>query len=262
MRAAKLISTPIRYYGGKAQQARWIVSQMPDHNGYIEPFAGMLSVLLAKPIVRPELVNDTNHWLINWWRCVRDQPDELARLTAAKSRVLFTEACNEVKQSGSRIASGLSDALTFQTVIEQGVMHSVGRLAGWGRELSKKSAPPPSQLAARIKTAAKRLEEVQIECRDAIDVIELASANTLVYCDPPYHSSDTSPYGEFQFDKDKFLEAVSVSPCQIMISGYPGEWDELGWHSVTRRTPRMQCVKNKKPDALYMNFSPEQGQLL
>lgn len=228
----------------------------------------MLSVLLAKPIVAAELVNDLNHWLINWWRCVRDEPEEMGRLTAStpRSRLLFNEACERARElPPDHIAAGIDDAMTFQTIIQQSLLHSWQKDSGrsnWGRSFTKQNYNPIA-ISHVIQHCAERLAYVQLECRDAIDLITAPKQpQTLIYCDPPYHSAHTEPYGEFQFDKDKFLEAVSVSPCQIMISGYPGEWDELGWHSVTRRTSRMPQIKDLKLEVLYMNFKPEQGRLL
>jgi DNA adenine methylase len=49
---------PFAYYGGKTTLARHIADLLPDHEHYVEPYAGSLAVLLAKPATKWETVND------------------------------------------------------------------------------------------------------------------------------------------------------------------------------------------------------------
>lgn len=70
------------YYGGKQRIASKIVATFPAHTHYIEPYAGGLSVLLAKPPSKIETINDLDGELVTFWRVLRDQPDELARVCA------------------------------------------------------------------------------------------------------------------------------------------------------------------------------------
>jgi hypothetical protein len=50
---------------------------LPEHTHYVEPFAGSLAVLLAKPRSKMETVNDLDQDLMTFWRVLRDRPDEL-----------------------------------------------------------------------------------------------------------------------------------------------------------------------------------------
>ena len=75
-----MTTPPFGYFGSKVKIARQIVALMPEHSGYIEPFAGSLSVLLAKPAVGLEVVNDLDGDLMTFWRMLRDQPEELVRI--------------------------------------------------------------------------------------------------------------------------------------------------------------------------------------
>ncbi|AUN42569.1 DNA adenine methylase [Tsukamurella tyrosinosolvens] len=72
--------SPIPYYGSKARLADNIVGLMPEHRQYVEPYCGGLSVLLAKPQCRSEIVNDLDQSIMTFWKVLRDQPDELARV--------------------------------------------------------------------------------------------------------------------------------------------------------------------------------------
>lgn len=73
---------PFPYYGGKTRVAQQIVDLLPPHGHYVEPFAGSLAVLLAKPVSQLETVNDINSDLVTFFRVLRDQPDELIRICA------------------------------------------------------------------------------------------------------------------------------------------------------------------------------------
>src|SRR5829696_2917494 len=82
------IGLPLKWHGGKYYLAPKIVALMPPHLHYVEPFAGGLSVLLARDPADPrlwagatggtrgvsEVVNDLNHELTNFWACLRDPP--------------------------------------------------------------------------------------------------------------------------------------------------------------------------------------------
>jgi DNA adenine methylase len=73
---------PFTYFGGKTAIAERIVSLLPPHEHYVEPFAGSLAVLLAKPPSAMETVNDLNCDLMIFWRVLRDQLADLERVCA------------------------------------------------------------------------------------------------------------------------------------------------------------------------------------
>ncbi|MGL4981777.1 MAG: DNA adenine methylase [Treponemataceae bacterium] len=59
------MKTPISYYGGKQQLARTILSLIPEHKTYVEPFVGGGAIFFAKQPSSCEVINDTNCELIN-----------------------------------------------------------------------------------------------------------------------------------------------------------------------------------------------------
>src|SRR6266508_5596067 len=71
---------PFAYYGGKTTLADRIVELLPAHRHYIEPFAGSLAVLLAKPPALFETVNDLDQQVMTFWRVLRDRGRDLARV--------------------------------------------------------------------------------------------------------------------------------------------------------------------------------------
>lgn len=76
---------PFPYYGGKAQAASLVWSLLGgDVDVYYEPFMGSLAVLLARPRQYAakhnarEIVNDRDGLLVNFWRAVRNDPEQTA----------------------------------------------------------------------------------------------------------------------------------------------------------------------------------------
>ncbi|MFZ5991696.1 MAG: DNA adenine methylase, partial [Deinococcota bacterium] len=71
---------PLRYFGGKSLLAPWIIAHFPRHRAYCEPFGGGASVLLQKPRVSLETYNDLGGRVVNFFRVLRERPDELTSL--------------------------------------------------------------------------------------------------------------------------------------------------------------------------------------
>lgn len=73
------LRAPFPWFGGKSRAASLIWPRFGDASNYIEPFAGSLAVLLARPHVpRVETVNDVDAYLANFWRAVAADPKGVA----------------------------------------------------------------------------------------------------------------------------------------------------------------------------------------
>ena len=114
-----------------------------------------------------------------------------------------------------------------------------------------------------IIQAAERLRGVQIECMDAVKLIEQYNhKNVLIYCDPPYilGSRTGKQYKHEMSDTDheNLLRALLQHQGPAIISGYDNELysDMLqNWH---REEKIEYCRANKqRTECLWMNFEPE-----
>jgi DNA adenine methylase len=95
------LPSPLKTHGGKSYLASRIVALMPPHLNYVEPYAGGLSVLLAKdPRGVSEVVNDLNGGLANFWRVLRDEA-AFARFARTVAATPFSAA--EWRESGKRL---------------------------------------------------------------------------------------------------------------------------------------------------------------
>ena len=71
----------LRYHGAKWRAASWIVACLPeDHDSYIEPFGGSAAVLLNKPRSPIEVYNDLDGEVVNFFRILRERPEDIPLL--------------------------------------------------------------------------------------------------------------------------------------------------------------------------------------
>lgn len=71
-----MLRAPFPWFGGKSRAASLIWDRLGDVSNYVEPFAGSLAVLLARPHTwKTETVNDRDGYLVNFWRAVQAEPE-------------------------------------------------------------------------------------------------------------------------------------------------------------------------------------------
>src|SRR6267142_6958794 len=83
------------WYGGKFNHLEWLLPLLPECRHYCEPFAGSGAVLLNRRPSPIETYNDLDGEVANFFRVLREQPDELARQIGLTpfSREEFAIAC-------------------------------------------------------------------------------------------------------------------------------------------------------------------------
>jgi DNA adenine methylase len=75
----KVLRAPFPWYGGKSLAAPAIWQALGDVPNYVEPFAGSLATLLARPhAAHVETINDRDGFVANFWRAVAAAPATVA----------------------------------------------------------------------------------------------------------------------------------------------------------------------------------------
>lgn len=235
--------TPLPYYGGKQMLAQRIASMMGPHTTYLEAFCGGAAVLFAKPRCERETINDLDGRVVNFWRVLRDQPDELARAVALTpySRGEWEE-CRRAPDEGGPV----EQARRFLVWTEQSFTRA---WKGWSppsvlRDRRGRWQPGVWQnMPARIIRAASRLTGVCVEQADGVELIgRFDHPSTVIYVDPPYAATHRLDPGHgYRHDADERLwprlcEALSrVRHAGVILSGYrPDEHaDALGWRHIS-----------------------------
>jgi DNA adenine methylase len=175
---------PLPYIGGKNRLATKIISLLPEHTTYVEPFAGGAQVLFHKQPSKVEVVNDLNGEIVNFFRICQWHHEELIRHLryCLMSRKLF-----------QILAASNPDTLTD---VQRASRFFYLQKNSFGGLILKQNyhytvIHSPNYNLARIpeiiEKAHERLSRVQIECLPYETVLEKYDrAATLFYLDPPY----------------------------------------------------------------------------
>ncbi|CPW83077.1 DNA adenine methylase [Mycobacteroides abscessus] len=251
---------PMAYYGAKTSLAPRIVSLFGDHKRYVEPFAGSLAVLLAKPPARHEVVNDLDYNLMTFWKVLRDSPEELARVC------MLTPHSRMERNIAKHIPSDSTDLERARLVWSALVQGRTGTLAntGWRHARSSVDGRMLRSYVQRIETVAERVRDVSLECRPAVEVIEKygSDENTLLYCDPPYLGSTRRHNYKVEMTSDaqhrELGEVLSGCRATVVLSGYHSPlYDELygDWFRVElpSRTSQGSLQRVERTEVLWSN---------
>jgi DNA adenine methylase len=256
---------PFRYYGSKTSTAARIIAMMPPHDHYVEPFAGSLAVLLAKPPSRMETVNDLDRDLMTFWRILRDQPDELARVAALtphsraeyESITEFDSAPTDLERA-RRVWVRLSQS-RGNNVLGTGWKRAIVQSGSGNRCIADMET-----FVGRILPAAERLRCVTLECSPALDIIRDygAEPSVLLYVDPPYVASSRNSTGyRHEMGRDdqhaELADALRSARAAVVLSGYPSPlYQQLynGWNMTTISAHSGNGVETQdRTEALWCN---------
>lgn len=221
---------PLAYYGAKVTIAERIVALLPDHDHYVEPFAGSLAVLLAKKPSRMETVNDLDGDLMTFWRALRDRPAELERVCALTPHARAEHAAAYEPVPVDHPDRQLEVARRVWVLLSQGRAGTM-RKTGWRFYIDPagSSTSMPGYLDGyvnRMAAAAERLARVSLEARPALDVIAAygAQPDVLLYVDPPYLGSTRyrNYRHEMGAEADHRALAAHLEACRatVVLSGY------------------------------------------
>ncbi len=232
-----MIKTPISYYGGKQNLVSSILPRIPAHNSYVEPFCGGAAIFFSKPASDIEVVNDTNKELINFYRVVQNDFTSLEKeiKISLHSRDLHRKA--SVIYNHPDMFSEIKRAWAVWLLSVQSFSAQLDGSFGYDKTRNTTTKKITNKREAFSEDLAIRLQNVQIECADALYIIKSRdTANAFFYCDPPYYNSDCGHYDGYSLDDfEKLLIALSQIKGKFLLSSYPSEvlkrhFKANGWH--------------------------------
>ncbi len=192
---------PLSYLGGKNRVARKIISLIPEHTCYIEPFCGGAQVFFHKEPSKVELLNDLSDDIFNFLRICQLHHEELVRCLryAIVSRRWFElfqktppETLTDVQRAvrffflQKNCYGGLIVRRNFVASVQDGSNYN------------------PEALPELIRKTHERLLHVELECLPYQDILRKYDREfVFFYLDPPYFNR---PYYKFNFTAKDYIE--------------------------------------------------------
>ena len=257
------------WYGGKFSHLDFLTPLLPANaEHFCDLFGGSASVLMNVGPYPVETYNDLDAELVNFFRTLRDQQDELIKAIGLTpfSREELRLAC-QAEQNLSNIERARRFYVRArQTRTGLAQTSSAGRWAHCVLTSRAGMAGAVSRWLGSVEglsEIAQRLMRVQIENAPALEVIARYDTKaTLFYADPPYvHEArgDSSAYGYEMNDDDHIALAETLGGVRgrAVVSGYKTDlYDELfsGWRRVDAPMRLCHATRTPRQESAWLNF--------
>lgn len=234
----KIMRTPITYYGGKQKLVPTILPLIPKHTLYCEMFAGGAAVFFAKPQSEIEVLNDTNKELINFYSVMQNRFAELEKHVAVTlhSRRLHRDA--QVVYDSPHLFDEVKRAWAVWALSTQSFSAKLNGSFGYDKSRNTTTKKITNRRNEFTQEYAERLQNVQLECADALYIIQSRDTKeTFFYVDPPYFNSDCGHYdGYTEADFEALLSGLQGVKGKFLLSCYPSALlakyiKQNGWYS-------------------------------
>jgi DNA adenine methylase len=204
---------PLSYLGGKNRIATKIISFIPEHQCYIEPFCGGAQVFFHKEPSKVEVLNDLDEEIFNFLRVCQLHHPELVRYlqfctVSRKWFELFEAQAPKTLSDIQRAArffylqkncyGGLIKRKNFKVSIKGGPNYNLHRIP------------------MVLHLAHERLLNVQLECLPYQEIMtRYDRPDTFFYLDPPYFGL---PHYKFNFTENDYVELA------VLLKGLKGRF--------------------------------------
>ena len=168
--------------GGKRFLAKTIVSYIPEHKTYVEPFAGGGAVLFNKKKSEREIINDADPELIATYKFLRNANESEKENFNRLNWTISQSGWEKIKNSKPK------------NLMERAHKFLYVRTGSFGN--AETSFSPSLQdngrkihVPNRIESIQERIKDTEVSNKDWIESIqENNSKDTFIYLDPPYPS--------------------------------------------------------------------------
>jgi DNA adenine methylase len=195
---------PLSYLGGKNRVAQKIISLIPEHNCYIEPFCGGAQVFFHKEPSKVEILNDLDEEVFNFLRVCQLHHQELVRYLqfSTASRKWF----ELFQKQDPKALSDIQRAARF-FYLQKNCYGGLINRKNFAVGVQDNSNYNPHRIPMVLHLAHERLLQVQLECLPYQEILKRYDRpGVFFYLDPPYFGL---PYYRFNFKEEDHVELAA-----------------------------------------------------
>jgi len=196
---------PLAYIGGKNRLAKTIISLIPKHKTYVEPFFGGGQVFFHKEPSDVEIINDLSHDIVNFFRICQFHHEELLRYL--KYTIVSRKWFDLYKAQNPEALTDIQRAARFFYLQKNAFG---GNVINQNAKLTVEKQPNynPERIPEVLERAHERLQRAQIECLPYQEILARCDRpETFFYLDPPYWNKKLY---EFNFSAKDFHELAQL----------------------------------------------------
>jgi DNA adenine methylase len=251
---------PLPYIGGKNRLAMKIISLLPDHVTYVEPFAGGAQVFFHKAPSNVEVLNDLDFDIVNFFRVCQWHYEELLRylrycLVSRKLHELHVKTdpstLTDIQRAGRFFY--LQKNSFGGLVVKQKFHYGVTQPSNYN----------PERLPEIIEQTHRRLERVQIESLPYEQILEKYDRpTTFFYLDPPYWHRDLYRFNFTEEDFAQLNQRLSQLQGRFILSLNDADEVRRLFGSFHIESAEIAYTAQRKPGKRYgelfiMNYHPQ-----
>lgn len=260
------LKTPITYYGGKQTMLKHIRPLIPPHTLYCEPFAGGAAVFFDKEPVKVNVINDLNGELINFYRTIVENPDELR---AEINKTLHSRGQHQHAWYIYNHPNYFNKVQRAWAVFMLSKLGFAGQLSvSFGFDKSEGRHPRKVRCAKDLLSdnLIALLERSTIECDNAFTIIKRYDCpGAWHFIDPPYIGSNMGHYDGLFNEQSlvELLELCCILQGKFMLTMYPNDTikeyvNRNGWHIHSVERQISACItqhRRKQEEWMVVNYT-------
>lgn len=213
----------LNYNGKKTVIASQLVSLMPKHNYYFEPFMGGLGMFLNKPKAKHNMLNDIDNEVCNLWEVTQNSPNELIEYfyNMPESQGLF----NLLKKT--TYSEPIKKAARFLYLCNYSLYGKRGTMTIEPNNQKKLILSDIPIVSEFLTGCCIQNSDFRKAIKD-FAVLKIDVNNAFAYLDPPYVNA-ASMYAKFSpNDRIDLLDAIIAKGFKFMYSEF--------------LTPEIECI--------------------
>ncbi len=256
----------LSYFGGKSLLAGNISHRMPEHECFVEVFAGAAWVLFQKEESKVEIINDINKDLVTLYRVIKHHIDEFIRYF--RWALVSRDEFERLKIESPETLTDIQRAARFYYLLKNGYSSRIPN-PSFSINTTRKANFNILRIEEELSAAHLRLARVYIENLHYSEIVNRYDrAHTFFYLDPPYFKHEND-YGKGIFkreDFDRLAELLKGIKGKFMMS--LNDTKEVratfrGFHietvTTTYNTAASVGGKKKVTELLIMNYKPKKA---